>query len=306
MLRQNRLRDLLCTFSGEDLYIMYLSKNNKVKNGFAFIGAFVVLIFLLCLFSAFILSNSLFPNSPVLDTVIGLFWGITVSNIYVFLLYTFAPTILPSKHKKGKKEMLTQALTQAELKKINIWSGGGGSLIFKFFFLLIISINTGLPLYYKFIGETENSFLFEIKRALNGSGFFSFIGIIYLFFLVPVAVKYLIRTYGSFYNNKQRTEKRIVKEEYEAYKIKYVELLATNQQYWLGRIHNNMEPLITQIDKFSAEEASKLRKRLEKELKPKVFERYESWEDHPYNTIKKENTIKHYNEVELISSVYES
>lgn len=98
----NNLRLLLCTFSGEDNFI--IKKCNKsIQINFALIGVFVITIFMGCFASAYFFFNSLFQNNFFISFPIGLTWALLVANMYLLLLYTVSPSTLPVKGKDGNK-----------------------------------------------------------------------------------------------------------------------------------------------------------------------------------------------------------
>lgn len=96
----NQLRLFLCTFSGEDDYIIRRCPK-ELQLSFAFIGLFVMLIFVGCFISATTFTFSLFDGNPVISTPFGIFWASMIIVIYLLLLYTITPPILPNRT-KGK------------------------------------------------------------------------------------------------------------------------------------------------------------------------------------------------------------
>ncbi|MBK5214801.1 MAG: DUF4407 domain-containing protein [Flavobacteriaceae bacterium] len=86
--------------SGEDFTII---KNcgAKIQFYFSTIGAFVLTILICCFLSAVYFTEHLFHNK-FLDIGVGLVWGYIVTNMYVLLLYTITPSLLPVKNKKKK------------------------------------------------------------------------------------------------------------------------------------------------------------------------------------------------------------
>ena len=107
------IRNRLCKFSGED-YTIIKECGNKVQLYFSLIGL-LVLVILLCSFaSAVYFTDKLFnPNNIgiglenlLLDIGVGIVWGYIITNMYVLLLYTISPTLLPTKIRK-KQEVKT-------------------------------------------------------------------------------------------------------------------------------------------------------------------------------------------------------
>ena len=96
----NSVRLFLCTFSGEDNFIIKKC-SIVIQITFALIGVFVIGIFIGCFTSAFEFFNSLFQGNFLISFPIGIIWALLVTNIYLLLLYTVSPAILPTKKKKG-------------------------------------------------------------------------------------------------------------------------------------------------------------------------------------------------------------
>jgi hypothetical protein len=160
----------------------------------------------------------------------------------------------------------------------------------------------------------------EIKKAtlincINDSikdRFFWIFNIVVLFLLtIPIILKYLLRGIGAltnketFYHRKQKLEKRLINKQYKLFKNHYETLLKKNDDYWRNRIKNNIEPYLKQLDKYNIDDANFLRNKIENDLTPQTFERYEAWEDSPFNIIKKEDALSFKTENDLILKLYE-
>ena len=96
------LRLFLFTCSGEDNYILKRCKS-RIQIRFALIGFFVLLIFAGCFFSATLFSYCLFQGAKWTSIPIGILWGAMVVNMYLLLLHTISPAIIPLASKKKKK-----------------------------------------------------------------------------------------------------------------------------------------------------------------------------------------------------------
>lgn len=123
---KNSLRMILCTFSGEDKFIV--RKDKKWINRFAKIGFFVIAIFIGCFFSAYYFTDSLFEGNPFLSVPIGVIWGLLVVNMYLLLLYTVSPITLPTKKQYTVSDFLS------------------ASMIFRMLFMLLLAIIIAQPL----------------------------------------------------------------------------------------------------------------------------------------------------------------
>ncbi|SFI35037.1 DUF4407 domain-containing protein [Halpernia frigidisoli] len=100
MKEKNSLRNFFLKFSGEDFQIINRSGTSNVFVG---IGVFVFMIFILCCVSGFSFLYNAFQGNIFLSVPIGIFWGLLVAVIYVFLNYTITPTLLPTPIKKNNK-----------------------------------------------------------------------------------------------------------------------------------------------------------------------------------------------------------
>jgi hypothetical protein len=98
----NELRLFLFTCSGEDNFILKRC-SDKIQKRFALIGFFVLLIFAGCFFSATFFAYSLFEGAKWISFPMGIIWGAVVVNMYLLLLHTISPAIIPLSTKKKKK-----------------------------------------------------------------------------------------------------------------------------------------------------------------------------------------------------------
>lgn len=96
------LRKSLCTLSGDDYSI--ISRCGKdLQNRFAAIGGFVLCIFILCFVSSYFTFTMLFQNF-ILGIPIAIFFSWMITNIYLLLLYTLTKNVLP--HIRNEKARL--------------------------------------------------------------------------------------------------------------------------------------------------------------------------------------------------------
>ena len=95
------IRLFLCTCSGEDGFIV--KKCIKpIQVRFASIGFFVLLIFFVCFWSATLFTYNLFEGARWISVPMGIIWGLIVANIYLFLLHTISPKLLPVSNKRNR------------------------------------------------------------------------------------------------------------------------------------------------------------------------------------------------------------
>lgn len=99
----NNIRLFFCTFSGEDDYIIRRC-GTGIQLSFAFIGFFVMVIFAGCWISATTFTEQLLDgNGKWISVPVGIIWALLVLNMYLLLLYTVSPTLLPVAKKKAGK-----------------------------------------------------------------------------------------------------------------------------------------------------------------------------------------------------------
>jgi hypothetical protein len=90
---QMNLKRILCTFSGDD-YSIISRCDDKIQNRFIAIGCFVSLIFIFCFISSYYSFTLLFKNY-YFGVSIGVFFALTVTNIYLLILYTLSKKTFP-------------------------------------------------------------------------------------------------------------------------------------------------------------------------------------------------------------------
>ena len=88
-----KLRYRLWILSGDD-YTIIKQCSRKTRLSFGLIGGFVGLLFTLTFGSTLYAFNVLF-ESLVIGILLGLFFATVITNIYLFLLYTFSKTRFP-------------------------------------------------------------------------------------------------------------------------------------------------------------------------------------------------------------------
>lgn len=136
----NDIRQFLFTCSGEDNFILKRCKV-QIQMRFALIGFFVLLIFVGCFFSATFFTYNLFDGVAKLMSIpMGIIWGSIVINIYLLLLHTISPAIIPlsSKKKKNKSNNVEEVLTQNSFLSV--------SMILRMSFMVLLAIIIAQPL----------------------------------------------------------------------------------------------------------------------------------------------------------------
>lgn len=95
----HRLKRLCYFCSGEDAYIIKKC-NKQVRVGFALTGLFVQVVFALCWWSAVLFMSHIFDGARWISIPLGIFWALLVTNLYLLLLYTISPALLPVAERK--------------------------------------------------------------------------------------------------------------------------------------------------------------------------------------------------------------
>ena len=108
----NKIEQFLLFFSSEDVYVIEKYLKNKsgskkelsIKYYFLTIGFAVLIFFVYTAISTIFFIYNIFDGfSKLLSIPIGLFIGLLLANIYLFLLYTITPSILFTADKKKKR-----------------------------------------------------------------------------------------------------------------------------------------------------------------------------------------------------------
>lgn len=141
----------LIACSGEDEFIIKKC-SIVIQKRFELIGFCVSLIFLICFLSATFFTYSLFQDSHWVSLPMGLIWGAIVANIYLLLLYTISPALLPVVRKKGKLKMVFGKILES-----NFWSL---SMFLRLSFMLLLAFIIAQPFNVCFLSE-------RIKNSLE-------------------------------------------------------------------------------------------------------------------------------------------
>ncbi|MEO7482307.1 MAG: DUF4407 domain-containing protein [Ferruginibacter sp.] len=136
--KRDKLKDWLCKFSGEDFQLIHYAKTDvRVRSKFAFIGAFVAVIFVISLYSSAHFIYQLFNKNFLLACPIGVLWGLMIANIYLLLLYTITPKILPGQERTIRGVVVSIPEKQGVL--VNI------TLILRIGFMVLLAIIIAQP-----------------------------------------------------------------------------------------------------------------------------------------------------------------
>ncbi|RZK23718.1 MAG: DUF4407 domain-containing protein [Flavobacterium sp.] len=229
-----KLRNRLCVYSGED-YAIIRECDVKIQFKFSLIGLFVLAILICCFLSAMYFTEHLFHNE-LLDVGVGLVWGYIVTNLYVLLLYTITPVIIPTRK-------LIYSPKKQELD-FNV------SLILRLMLIVLLAIITAQPLNIYLLAPNSLAFAHDMKMLLSSNPLAWLLTLfVTSIFLIPIYLKYIIRKNSNFYEKKAYIEKRIVEEEYIKLRINYKQTLEHNISNYNRNTWNVLEPLLQQLKK---------------------------------------------------------
>lgn len=241
---------MLCRISGEDDMIIFDDSTDAgVAIKFAFIGLLVPMIFIVSVYSSVHFLVDLLNGNHIVATLIGLFWGAMIANIYYLLLFTVTPPLL-----KGRDHVMHGALTEVTTeKKALSWV----SLVFRLLFVILLAIIIAQPWLVtifdtsKWIDQERQAYRKEFRvdspdradHLLSANNFYTrrirliqthypqswlVTSLVVLFFVAPIALKYQIRNKHNFYSVKASREETFVKNEYAQFKEQYETIFAEN------------------------------------------------------------------------------
>jgi hypothetical protein len=146
----------LYTFTGEDKNIIKLC-NEDIQDRFKLIGAFVFIMFIGCLISAGSFVFSLFEGNLFVAIPFSIIWAFLVTNIYLLLIYTISPSVLPHAQKinRLKKRIIT--------KENRISDFFTFSMVFRLSFMVILAIIIAQPLNVFFLSLKTDSSIEKYK-----------------------------------------------------------------------------------------------------------------------------------------------
>lgn len=152
----NEIRQFLFTCSGEDNFILERC-NTVIQKRFALIGGFVLLIFFGCFFSAMLFSYSLFQGAKWTSIPIGIFWGAMVVNMYLLLLHTISPSIIPLACKVKRRKKTVGIEREEKPHFLNL------SMFLRIGFMMLLAIIIAQPLNYSVLSSTVETHLEKHK-----------------------------------------------------------------------------------------------------------------------------------------------
>ncbi|AWG22242.1 hypothetical protein FFWV33_12300 [Flavobacterium faecale] len=146
----NQLRLFLCTCSGEDDFIIRKC-SNAIQLRFALIGFFVLFIFFCCFLSATFFTYSLFQGTKWVSIPMGIIWGSIITNIYLLLLYTISPKLLPVAFKSKNGRTMNSGVKNEKHRFIT------SSMLFRLALMSLLAIIIAQPLNVVLLSKTVQS-----------------------------------------------------------------------------------------------------------------------------------------------------
>ncbi len=298
----HRLRRFLCTFSGEDDYIIRRCET-RIQVSFALIGLFVIIIFIGCWKSADLFMDNLFENSKWMSAFVGIIWALLVTNLYLLLLYTISPAILPVSSKKRKKRIIS--VTEIEKKNE---TGFIVSFSLRIFLLILLAIIIVQPINVLLFLSNPRNYAEAIRQLLynsNESSVAWFVTAAACFvFLLPVYWKYSIRKNTSFYKMKKIIENRFVQENYLNFKEEYAAIFKIKFEEYNTKTWNNLMPLLNKLQKANPEKYALILEEIKSEMEVEPVLKYEYWADPPFRTQLKELNTNISSEKDFLKHIY--
>ncbi|SDC80095.1 DUF4407 domain-containing protein [Niabella drilacis] len=192
----HKLRLFFCFFSGEDDFIIRKC-NTRIQLFFALIGLLVQVVFVLCWLSAALFVSHIFDNARWVSIPVGIIWACLVTLLYLLLLYTISPALLPVAQKKttiynGKKKTVI-----IEEKKNGKKALLGFSFLFRVGLIIFLAVVVAQPInVWVFAHNYEEGDRFaETLKAILNSHPLSWVLTVFIcsIMLLPVYLKYAVR-----------------------------------------------------------------------------------------------------------------
>lgn len=146
----SKANSILHLFSGEDREIIRAIDDGKINRNFNEIGLAVIIICILCFFSALLFSfNILEGVGKIASIPIGVFWGLAITIIYVLLLYTISPPLLVDKKMLSKKaagKHKQKLINKDSLAQENFQKWLTVSMVFRIVFIMVFALIVAQPI----------------------------------------------------------------------------------------------------------------------------------------------------------------
>jgi len=256
----------------------------------------VLFIFVGCWLSADLFLDNLFKSSEIMSAFVGIVWAILVTNLYLLLLYTITPAILPTASKKK--------ILQSNSKKSDgatTESAFTSSFIFRVVFILLLAIIILQPfnvyLFSTYL-KKSNGYADSLRQILSTHPYdirawlITITGCI--LFLLPIYWKYAIRNRGGFYEKKRHIENKFVHDNYLDFKEAYASIFKDKIFYYNRQTWENIMPFLNKLEKANTDSYKLHYEKMKSEIINEPIVKYEYWADHPFRTIHKKREIELY------------
>ena len=286
----NSFKRLLYQLSGED-YSVILKCSKKTQFYFSVIGMLVLLILICSFVSALFFTENLFHNSFV-DIGVGIIWGFIITNMYVLVLYTISPQLLPIKNTDMTNLKIVKSLPSF-------------SLVLRLFILILLSVIIAQPITVLILKPNSTSLLNDIRFLLSNNFFAYLITLIVVaIFLAPIYLKYVIRNFGEYFDKMRDVNMKIISSDYIEFKSTYSEIL--EGRIWLRNkeISERIEESLMKLQIANPRISDDFKKGIASEFKNEKYEKYEYWLDPPFRTTNKVSVSKGLSEEELLEYIY--
>ena len=301
----NRLRLFFCTFSGEDDYIIRKCEAG-IQISFALIGLFVMIVFIGCWASASLFMSHLFEGSILISVFVGIIWAMLVTNLYLLLLYTISPALLPiARYSKEKKTLLKKSEPEEKERPESAFTP---SFVFRLSLIIFLAIIITQPfnvLIFSPSFEESNFYAREMRSILSTHPLAWLITILgCILFLLPVYWKYAIRNRSGFYEKKRHIENKFVLDNYIEFKEVYSSIFMNKSLKYKSGIRKTLIPFLRKIKKNNPQYYELLFKKIKTETEVETISKYEYWSDHPFRTIPKNVVRNLSSEMDFIKDIY--
>lgn len=298
----HKLRHFFCFFSGEDDFIIRLS-DAKTQLRFSLIGVFVSIIFVCCFWSSDLFISNMF-HDELLGFSISILVALIFTNLYLLILYTVSPPLLPAKKslvtKSGKVKFINE---HVPLKNRFI----GFSLLLRLSLLILIASFIVQPFNVLLFSNApnHNQYANEVRDVLRNNKLTWITSIIAcLIFLLPVYWKYTIRNNGDFYVLKQKIEQDLIRKNYLEFKKVYSKILTKNIKHYHQKSWSSLMPYLSNLEKVNKLKSQEIHNKIEIEFSDEMVEKYEYWADPPFRTKPKENNFNYLSEDDFLKTIY--
>ncbi|MCY1540130.1 hypothetical protein D9M68_757500 [compost metagenome] len=212
--------------------------------------------------------------------------------MYVLLLYTISPALLPTKIRQTQDK---------KTEKFNF----SFSMSLRIFVVILLAVIIAQPLNVLILKPQSNTLAFDIKHLLSTNPLATFITLIVIgFFLLPIRFKYSIRNLGEFYEKKGQIKKMIIEDNYDHFKQEYRQLLESRISHYNKNRWQKLVPLLPQLERSDPLSYQKHFNEIKRELEVEQINKYEYWANPPYRTSYKIQKKGCLSETELLNRIY--